>query len=142
MTQGRNDQALEVIRKLHHDKDDPSDAFAGRELELIKLQAEADRAAANTGVWKQLCGEKTYRRRMVLAAMIIVGGQNLGILVINNYNALLYQSLGLSNSQALVVAACYNTWALIMNVVGAALSDRVGRRKLMGECLSFWLILR
>jgi hypothetical protein len=39
----------------------------------------------------------------------MMGGQNIGVLVINNYNTLLYESLGLSNMQALVVGAAYNT---------------------------------
>jgi MFS family permease len=51
--------------------------------------------------------------------------------VINNYNALLYQSLGLSNSHALLVGAGYNTWAMLANFLGAFVSDRFGRRRLI-----------
>jgi len=58
----------------------------------------------------------------------MMGGQNIGVLVINNYNTLLFQSLGLSNMQALVVGAAYNTWAAIANIGGAVVSDRMGRR--------------
>jgi MFS family permease len=63
--------------------------------------------------------------------MVIAGTQNTGILVINGYNALLYQSLGLNNTQALIVSAAYNTFAMIANFIGATLSDRFGRRKLL-----------
>jgi len=63
--------------------------------------------------------------------MIVIGTQNTGILVIASFNALLYQSLGLTNSQALIVSAAYNTWGMIANFIGAPISDRFGRRKLL-----------
>ncbi|TVY84029.1 Sugar transporter STL1 [Lachnellula suecica] len=80
------------------------------------------------GQW-QLFTVPTYRRRSILGFVLMMGGQNIGVLVINNYNTLLYQSLGLTNKQALVVGAAYNTWAAFANMGGAAISDRLGRRK-------------
>jgi hypothetical protein len=59
----------------------------------------------------------------------MMGGQNIGVLVINNYNTLLYESLGLSNQQSLIVGAAYNTWAAFANMGGAVVSDRLGRRR-------------
>ena len=61
----------------------------------------------------------------------MAGGQNTGVLVINNYNTLLYDSLGLTASQALIVGAAYNTWAWIANCSGAVVSDRLGRRRII-----------
>ncbi|KAK5311282.1 hypothetical protein LTR93_011775 [Exophiala xenobiotica] len=126
-----HDRALNVLCKLHRDKRDPDNSVAHQELELIKRQVDADRMASQQGVWKQLFRQKTYRKRIVLAAMVLLGGQNLGILVINNYSALLYQSLSFSASEALIFAACYNTWATLSNMVGAVISARVGRRRVM-----------
>lgn len=68
--------------------------------------------------------------------MVMAGGQNTGVLVINNYNTLLFDSLGLTASQALIVGATYNTWAMIANFSGAFVSDRLGRRKIMRMSLS------
>jgi MFS family permease len=82
------------------------------------------------GKW-QILTLKTYRKRLELACMIVIGTQNTGILVIASFNALLYQSLGLTNSQALIVSAAYNTWGMIANFIGAPISDRFGRRKLL-----------
>lgn len=81
--------------------------------------------------------EKTYRRRLILSCIVVIATQNTGILVINSFNALLYQSLGLSNSQALIVSAGYNTWGMVANFLGATISDRFGRRRLLGE-FSIW----
>ncbi|KAK5459528.1 hypothetical protein LTS15_003656 [Exophiala xenobiotica] len=128
-SRGLDQQALHILCRLHRDKTDPEDHFAHRELGLIKKQLEVDRVALLTdGKW-QIFTKKTYRKRLILAFMLLAGGQNVGVLVINNYNTLLYQSLGLSNSEALVVGAGYNTWAMIANFAGATISDRLGRRK-------------
>jgi len=80
------------------------------------------------GQW-QLFTIPTYRRRSILGFVLMMGGQNIGVLVINNYNTLLYESLGLSNMQSLAVSAAYNTWAAFANMGGATVSDRLGRRK-------------
>ncbi|KAF8859323.1 MFS general substrate transporter [Acephala macrosclerotiorum] len=82
----------------------------------------------NHGPW-QLFTIPTYRRRIILGLMLVAGGQNIGVLVINNYNTLLYKSLGLSSMQALAIGAAYNTWAAFANVGGAFVSNRLGKRK-------------
>ncbi|CZR53617.1 uncharacterized protein PAC_03497 [Phialocephala subalpina] len=61
--------------------------------------------------------------------MLVADGQNIGVLVINNYNTLLYKSLGLSSMQALAIGAAYNAWAAFANVGGAFVSNRLGKRK-------------
>ena len=131
--QGRTGEALRVLCKLHHDPKDPQDEFAHRELSLIQKQLEADRIAfERDGRW-QLFTVKTYRKRLILAFLLLLGGQNVGIIVINNYNVLLYRSLGLSASASLAVTASWNTVAMIGNFVGATISDRVGRRRALGK---------
>jgi hypothetical protein len=120
---------LEILCKLHHDPADVEDHFAHRELRLIRSQLEVDLTLITEhGQW-QLFTIPTYRRRSILGFLLMMGGQNIGVLVINNYNTLLYESLGLSNKQALVVGAAYNTWAAFANMGGATVSDRLGRRK-------------
>jgi cyanate permease len=131
VTKGRDDEALMILRRLHHDANDPEDSFAHQELSSIREQTIRDNGAQQDhGQW-QIFRLKTYRRRLILACMLVVGPQNTGVLVINNYNALLYQSLGLSNTEALIVSAAYNTWGMIANFIGATMSDRFGRRKLL-----------
>ncbi|OIW32831.1 general substrate transporter [Coniochaeta ligniaria NRRL 30616] len=128
---GREQEALAILRRLHHDPRDAEDSFAHQELRGIHEQIEVEeRINQANGKW-QIFTVKTYRNRLILACMVIAGTQNTGVLVINGYNALLYQSLGLSNTQALIVSAAYNTFAMIANFIGATFSDRFGRRKLM-----------
>lgn len=105
MSKGQEDKALAILCKLHHDPSDIEDHFAHRELRLIKSQLEVDLTLITEhGQW-QLFTIPTYRRRSILGFVLMMGGQNIGVLVINNYNTLLYESLGLSNMQALVVGA-------------------------------------
>jgi MFS family permease len=87
---------------------------------------------ARDGKW-QLFTTKTYRKRFILAFLVMAGGQNVGTLVINNYTVLLYQSLGLNNEISLMLSALYNTLAAIANFVGAYYSDRLGRRKALSK---------
>jgi hypothetical protein len=72
---------LHILCRLHRDKSDPEDHFAHRELGLIKKQLEVDRVALLTdGKW-QIFTKKTYRKRLILAFMLLAGGQNVGVLV-------------------------------------------------------------
>jgi len=129
VSKGQDAKALEILCKLHHDPADIEDHFAHRELRLIKSQLEVDhQLITELGQW-QLFTIPTYRRRSILGFVLMMGGQNIGVLVINNYNTLLYESLGLSNMQSLAVSAAYNTWAAFANMGGATVSDRLGRRK-------------
>ncbi|KEF51066.1 uncharacterized protein A1O9_12882 [Exophiala aquamarina CBS 119918] len=127
----RDDEALKILRRLHHDPSDPQDSFARRELRLIHKQIALDNRALQEGGRWQLFTEPTYRRRIILSILVVVGTQNTAILVITNYNALFYQSLGLSNSEALITSAGFQTWAVIWGFLGLPLSDRVGRRRLL-----------
>lgn len=129
MQHDRSEQAYGILCKLHHDPSDPEDHFARRELALIERQQAADATLlAKDGRW-QLFTTPTYRKRLILAFLVMAGGQNNGTLVINNYTVLLYKSLGLSDRNALMLSALYNTLAAIANFVGAYYSDRMGRRK-------------
>lgn len=128
---GRVEEAFKVLCRLHHDANDDHDTFAHQELALISKQLDEDKKAiAEHGRW-QILTLATYRKRLILAALLVIATQNTAVLVINNYNTLLYQSLGLTNTQALIVSASYNTWGMLANFVGAPLSDRFGRRKML-----------
>lgn len=52
-------------------------------------------------------------------------------MVVNNYQILLYNNLGLHHSTPLLLYACYNSWAAFMNWVNAMMLDRWGRIRIM-----------
>jgi hypothetical protein len=53
------------------------------------------------------------------------------VLVINNYQVLLYNSLGLRGSLPLLLYSLYLTWAAFLNWVGSMIVDRVGRVRML-----------
>lgn len=57
--------------------------------------------------------------------------QSTGVLVVNNYQIMLYNSLGLKNSLPLLLYACYDSWAAFMNFVNTLMLDRWGRIRIM-----------
>ena len=120
---------------MHRNSQDGDETFAEYELEQIQDQIEKDRIIFDTdGRW-QLITKPTYRKRLILAFLLFLGGQNVGIIAINNYNVLLYQSLGLDNAGSLAVSAAWNTVGWIANMLGATVSDKIGRRNALGEVL-------
>lgn len=77
----------------------------------------------------------------MLACMIMAGGQNIGPLVINNYNVLLYNSLGLGATKSLLLSVIYNNVGLVMALVGGLISDRLGRRESISKSSANFLYL-
>ncbi|KAK5453301.1 hypothetical protein LTS15_006486 [Exophiala xenobiotica] len=94
-----------------------------------KWEAEKD-IIKSDGRWR-LFSKKSNRQRLVLACLVMIGGQNIGPLVINNYNVLLYNSLGLGSTTSLLLSAVYNTVGLLIACIGGLIADRLGRRKCM-----------
>jgi hypothetical protein len=132
-----HEKALEVLVRLHRDPSDPSNTFAHQELRLIMERCEVEKEVIRVdGTWR-LFTQKANRKRLFLACMVMVGGQNIGPLVINNYNVLLYGSLGLGPTRSLLLSAGYNTVGLAIACIGGLISDRLGRRKAMSKNSTF-----
>ena len=81
MSKGREDEALQILFRLHRDTNDPQNSFAQQELVTIREQIVEDQNQQKLGGRWQLFREKTYRKRLILACMVAVGSQNTGILV-------------------------------------------------------------
>ena len=84
VAKGRDDEALQVLHRLHDHQDlnDVQTSFAQQELILIRQQIAEDQKQLHKGGRWQIFTEKTYRNRLILACMTTVGSQNTGILVI------------------------------------------------------------
>jgi hypothetical protein len=51
--------------------------------------------------------------------------------VINNYQIILYQGLGITGWLPLMLYAIYASWAAFLNWVGSMIVDRVGRIRML-----------
>ncbi|KAL1849896.1 hypothetical protein VTK73DRAFT_9790 [Phialemonium thermophilum] len=144
ISQDRSEEALAVVRKLHHDPQNPDDTFAFREYQQIRQQYEIDRR--NEVSWIQLFAKPSYRKRMIIGFIVLFGAQTTGTTVIANYGPELYSKLGFGPTKQLLLGAVYATIALCGNFFNAMTVDRVGRVKalkigwigdllsLIGEC--------
>ncbi|KAH6648122.1 hypothetical protein BKA67DRAFT_683474 [Truncatella angustata] len=126
---GQDVEGLDVLKKLHHTIEDAEDSFARQEFMQIKGQVEIDRHSELS--WLGLWRTAATRKRLLFGFFVIAAAQSSGVLVINNYQIILYEGLGITGWKALLLLGVYTSWAAFMNWVNAWLLDRVGRIKLM-----------
>ena len=100
ISKGRHDDALRIVQKLHHDKRDPSDAFAYNEFMQIKQQYEIDKA--NRVTWKEMFTRPSYRKRLIIGFMVMFASQTTGTTVINS-QSLSHQAVKSTNTHSLML---------------------------------------
>ncbi|KAK3081688.1 hypothetical protein LTS18_003870 [Coniosporium uncinatum] len=134
LSQGRREEAFEIVRRLHKSKDDPDEITAREEFYLMEKQYEADRELSRGRF--ELFKTAANRKRALVAFLLMWGDQFLGIFVMTNYGVLIYASLGLQGSVPLLLNAVWTTFTIFGNVGTALFLDRLGRRKalLTGAC--------
>jgi Sugar (and other) transporter len=158
LMKGKVEEARQIVMKLHAVPSDPDSEFARGEFYQMQKQIEFDRTLSVTWVstlshlfnsalirnqWDMFF-KKAYRKRTALALGFAFVGQSTGVLVINNYGPTLYKSLGYGTEDQLRLQCGWITTAIIGNVIGATVMDRVGRKPLMIFGVSgcaFWLII-
>lgn len=123
----RNDEAWEVIKKIHHDPSDPADAGARAEYTQIIKQVEFDKEI--DGSYIAMFTRPSWRKRSLLAFFLMFATQSTGCLGITTFQVIIYQYLGLVNSMPLLRYGVYVSVAAIFNYSGAALVDKIGRRR-------------
>ncbi|KAH6980636.1 hypothetical protein BKA56DRAFT_550355 [Ilyonectria sp. MPI-CAGE-AT-0026] len=126
---GRLDEGLQVLKKLHSNKNDTTHDLASDEFTEIKRQIELDREHELS--WIDLWKKPNTRKRLLCGFLAIAIAQSSGVLVINNYQIVLYQGLGITGWRALLLLSVYTSWACFMNWVNAMLLDRLGRTRMM-----------
>ncbi|KAH8697583.1 general substrate transporter [Talaromyces proteolyticus] len=141
LMQGRQQEAWDIVEKLHNsDKDDSRVSFAREEFYQMTNQVSADQEMASSETLTTLFTKKSYRRRMLCAFMTMFASESTAILVIYNYSVLLYEGLGFSSNISLLLAAAYVTVACCGNYISSLLMDHVGRVKLLITGISGCLI--
>lgn len=128
----RNNEAWEVLRKLHSQPDDPEDTFARKELYQTTQQFALDEEKKRSlGVrhWWDFFKEPSYRKRLLIGCGATLSSACSGNLVVNNYQVTLYAGLGISGGIPILLFAIWNIVGMLGNVVAATLlMDRIGRK--------------
>jgi MFS family permease len=86
LSQGRRQEALDIVMKLHKTPSDPEHIKAREEFWLMEQQYELD-ASLNFGKF-ELFRTAANRKRALMAFMLMWGDQFLGIFVMTNYVSL------------------------------------------------------
>jgi MFS family permease len=156
VSKDRLPEAKKVLESLHGSKHDIQQTFAHAEFEQIVAQIKLERrqkqdrlqASNSSFLQKASMGQgfvsecvslfayAPHRWRAFLGFTIMFGAQCTGVLVINNYQVILFPSLGVSPALSLGLYSVYLAIALVGNSTCGFIVDRVGRRPclLIGLC--------
>ncbi|QKX58701.1 uncharacterized protein TRUGW13939_05828 [Talaromyces rugulosus] len=131
LAQHRRDEALKVLNRL--DDTDPlhgsREDHVRQECRLIESQLELDSRKPTNLI--AVLKNASYRKRFLMGLFVQCLAQSTGVLVINNYQVILYNGLGLSGSVPLLLYGVYTTWAAFLNWAGPMIVDRVGRIRML-----------
>jgi sugar porter (SP) family MFS transporter len=97
--------------------------------ELAEIE-RADRAGSRLGL-RQLLRNRGLRRGMLLAALLAVFQQLIGINTIVYYAPTILAAAGFGDSAAILNSVGLASLSILATVIAAALVDRIGRRPLM-----------
>lgn len=120
-----------MLRKLHTRPEDQDEIVAKEEFVQIQKQIELERGEKIDKSWFTLFKKPSYRKRLILGFGTQFIAQSTGVLVVNNYQVLLYKSLGISGSLPLLLNGIYNGLAAFMNFINSLFLDRMGRIRIM-----------
>lgn len=138
---GRDDEALQVLARLHGDGD-VNNTFVQSEFEEIRVVVSLENSAESPSYFSLLLG-KQYRRRTALAMGLQCMQQCSGANIILYYAAKVFAQTGRTGTSAALLANGISSALLLVGTVSlTVLIDYYGRRKpiilgptCMGICL-------
>ncbi|KIW89540.1 uncharacterized protein Z519_09696 [Cladophialophora bantiana CBS 173.52] len=124
---GRHEEALVILRRMHQTSDD--DTFFMSEFNQIRaqLQLEVDQKDNLFTILKR----PSNRKRLYIAFILCTGQQLTGVIPLQNYQVIVYGSLGISGKLPLVLVGIWGTVGVLSNIPGAWFFDKWGRRRMM-----------
>ncbi|EXJ54852.1 uncharacterized protein A1O5_12918 [Cladophialophora psammophila CBS 110553] len=132
---GRYDEALAILKKMHGTTHD--DTFYIREFHQIKAQIELDREErlGLKAIWQR----PSYRKRFLLVFWYAIACMLSGVIVIQNYQVILYTNVGFSNVMSLILTGVWGCVGTLSAIYAALCFDLMGRRPTM--FISYFLIV-
>lgn len=121
---GRDEEALRVLQRMHSHADDPD--YYRAEFHQIHSQLELEKRE-KVGLMS-IFKTPSYRKRLIICTIFMVGQQGCGIIPLQNYQVLLYEALGLGGKLILILVGVWGTVTVMSTTTGSLLFDRMGRR--------------
>ncbi|OQE88665.1 hypothetical protein PENNAL_c0016G02010 [Penicillium nalgiovense] len=120
----QEDEALRILKRLHHDGSNME--WIQTEFNEIKTTINAERAITAPG-WTIMFKILNFARQ---GTLVQVFAQMTGINVINYYQNIMYEALGITGNRATLVTGIYNVVGPLANLVFITfVLDRIGRRR-------------
>ena len=126
IVKGRNEEAWEVLRKLHGDPGDAEEVAAREEFNQMKRQIEFE--ATHASGYLAIFRTPSYRKRAFLSCFIQYAANATGGLVINYYSVIIYDNLGLTGYMPLLMYCIYTLIGAVGNLFSLLTIDKTGRR--------------
>ncbi|KAI8977926.1 general substrate transporter [Pilobolus umbonatus] len=126
INKGRNDEALQVLARLHSNGDQTDPAVVA-EYEDILAQAEIERAVSVDSYLELFKG--TVLKRLILGVLIQVFQQFTGMNSIMYYAPTIFKQAGIADTSATLIASGVNGVLNVLATIPAIMFlDRLGRR--------------
>ncbi|RSM15727.1 hypothetical protein CDV31_004826 [Fusarium ambrosium] len=129
MEQGRDDEALAILVKLHKTKTDPNGVLAHAEATQIKAQVETEKNLPS-GFW-YIFTTRHLQKRAYCSILLWVMAQGTGITAIANLVPVLMGGLGFGVTLQMALGVVWTVCAVIGCGFNVLLLDRVPRVRLL-----------
>ncbi|KAF4120427.1 Sugar (and other) transporter [Geosmithia morbida] len=129
MEKGREDEAREVLVRLHRTKTDPDAVLAHAEVAQIKAQVETEKSLPSGFIY--IFSNKHTLKRAYCSIILWVMGQGTGITAIANLIPTIMGGLGFGVTLQLALGVVWTACLVIACAFNVFLLDRVGRVKLL-----------
>jgi len=126
ITQGRMDEAAQILEKLHVNKYDREGVIARAEMIQIKAQVEADKALPRGFV--HIFQTPSLRKRAFCTFLVWFTSMATGVLVIANLTPLLFAGLNYGSTAQFGLSTAWLVVCILCAFMGGLLVDRFGRR--------------
>ncbi|RAR01951.1 general substrate transporter [Stemphylium lycopersici] len=125
MEKDRHEEAIASLQKLRKGHDSETIDLEFREIRDV---IAADRALGNIS-WTSILTKTSWRKRLLLGCGVQAFGPLSGINVINYYGPRIYDILGISTQESLMIIGISGALSIVWCTIGLALVDKVGRVK-------------
>ena len=125
MEKDRHEEALDSLKVLRSGYDAEIIDLEFREIRDVII---ADRALGNT-TWSSIITKPSWRKRLLLGCGVQAFGPLSGINVINYYGPRIYDILGISARESLMIVGISGALSIVWCTLGLAIVDKLGRVK-------------
>ncbi|EPQ25763.1 uncharacterized protein PFL1_06630 [Pseudozyma flocculosa PF-1] len=125
VAQGRNEEALAALARLHASGDVTDTFVVAEHAELqLKIREEVESRSA----WSEIFGDVQSIRKIMIGIILQFSVQMTGVSAIQYYSPQIFSNFGFSNQRTFLFQAIASIFALVGEGLCVGFVDKVGRR--------------